>query len=213
MNDDLKLLITFLTDGNSMAKVALTIEHGMNGFWGDNYEYFGEPEVFLRYKEIMPLHVRNSMVSILAVETIFEIVHTQEIQQELEQDEDDIRRDMKEKIIVAMKNNAILWPSLSLLYVDYEQTVFQIKGVDYGWMLNIDLAENEMYAVCKEQASGGEWGDNPVDVEYINDIRESVREAVMILYPIVGNMPFSLFNGEKPINEGRVADFIGVHDA
>lgn len=75
MNDDLNLLITFLSTDEQLVKVAICIPHGMNHSNKDwrNYEYFGEPRIALLLQNAMPPHVKSFCNLILAVEHLFYI--------------------------------------------------------------------------------------------------------------------------------------------
>ncbi len=74
MDDDLNLLITFLSIHDEMVKVCIRIEHGMNNeYWGDGWRYWGDPDVIKEYRKIMPMHVESFCKKILMVEEIFDI--------------------------------------------------------------------------------------------------------------------------------------------
>lgn len=73
MNDDLNILITFLSTDKSIVKVMLHIQHGLNNGMFENWEWFGEPDVYCQYKELLPAHVVSFMDVILEVENIFHI--------------------------------------------------------------------------------------------------------------------------------------------
>tara|TARA_R110000772_G_scaffold5454_8_gene19539 strand:+ start:6443 stop:6670 length:228 start_codon:yes stop_codon:yes gene_type:complete len=73
MNDDLNLLVTFLSHDDSLVKVAMCIEHGMNDAEWLEYEFFREPEIEAVYRKAMPMHVESFCKTILAVELIFDI--------------------------------------------------------------------------------------------------------------------------------------------
>jgi len=73
MNDDLNLLITFLSIYKTTMKVAIKIEHGMNSWIRENYKYYGEDDVLVFLKEKMPPHVKNDCDIILDIEEIFYI--------------------------------------------------------------------------------------------------------------------------------------------
>ena len=72
MDDDLKVILTILTTGGNMAKVALIIPHGMNDFI--DYQYFAEPSIEAGYRENLPPHINDFMDRILAIEEILEVV-------------------------------------------------------------------------------------------------------------------------------------------
>ena len=71
MSDDLNLLITFLSTDNSMVRVAICIEHGLNDPKWTNWEYFGEPNMENTIHQAMPMHVASFCEHILDVEEIF----------------------------------------------------------------------------------------------------------------------------------------------
>ena len=73
MNDDLNLLITFLSTDGTMVKVAVCIPGGMNNRLFDDYEYFREPEVERRLMGQMNMHVESFCKHILDVEKLFDI--------------------------------------------------------------------------------------------------------------------------------------------
>ena len=73
MNDDLNLLITFLSTSDELVKVAICIEHGMNDIDWSDWEFFREPDIEKLYRDTMPMHVENFCKRILAVEDIFDI--------------------------------------------------------------------------------------------------------------------------------------------
>jgi len=78
MNDDLNLIVTILTVNNDMAKIAIGIPHGLNSPDWEDYKYFNEPEVFKKYRNIMPMYCATYMTKILDIEEIFTIVHAKE---------------------------------------------------------------------------------------------------------------------------------------
>lgn len=78
MNDDLNLVITFLTKNKRIAKVALHIEHGLNNGKLKDWNYFAEEDVLENYKKLLPMHVVSDMDVILGVEEIFWIVNSKE---------------------------------------------------------------------------------------------------------------------------------------
>lgn len=75
MNDDLKLILTVLTEYDNLSYIVLEIKHGMNDdFWRENFGYFSEEDVFTKYKELMPSHVQSFVKKILDVNEAFEII-------------------------------------------------------------------------------------------------------------------------------------------
>ena len=72
MNDDLNLLITFVSKSRTIDKVVLHVPHGMNTF--KEYEYFGEDDIWQKYEQLLPLHVTEFIDFVVSVEEIYEIV-------------------------------------------------------------------------------------------------------------------------------------------
>jgi len=72
MNADLHLLITILTTGKEMLKVAVKIPGGHDVL--HDWECFREPDVVEEYLHFIPQHVAEQMDVILEVEQITEVV-------------------------------------------------------------------------------------------------------------------------------------------
>ena len=70
MNDDLNLLLSLVTN-NTLVKVAIHIEHGLNNF--TSYEYFGEEDVIEKYNELLPEHLKPCLI--VAVERLQDIIY------------------------------------------------------------------------------------------------------------------------------------------
>ena len=75
MNDDLILLITFVSTSQTLDKVVLKIEHGLNNGKLEEYEYFKEEHVWEKYKKLLPTHVVDFISFVVEVEEIFEATH------------------------------------------------------------------------------------------------------------------------------------------
>ena len=71
MNDDLNLLITFVSKSRTLDKIAISIEHGMNTF--REYEYFNESDAWDKYEKFIPSHVFEFIDFVVQVEEIFHI--------------------------------------------------------------------------------------------------------------------------------------------
>ena len=71
MNDDLNIVISYVSKSKQLIKVALTIEHGLNNDVIPDWEYFREDDVAGKYLSILPLHVANNVDYIVSVEEIF----------------------------------------------------------------------------------------------------------------------------------------------
>ena len=70
MNDDLRLVLVILTHCDSLIKVAVRIEHGINDdFWGERYLDFHKDDVVEAYKKILPDYVSFSVKKILYIDT------------------------------------------------------------------------------------------------------------------------------------------------
>jgi len=73
MNDDLNLLITFLSNDNTMVKTAICVPHGKNLPEWELWRYFREDEVDVLLRNSMNLHVSSFCKTLLAVDIIFDI--------------------------------------------------------------------------------------------------------------------------------------------
>ena len=73
MNDDLNLLITFLTKSDSMNKIAICIPYGMNLPEWEIWRYFKEDVVEELLRGALPLHIETDCKTFLAVEEIYHI--------------------------------------------------------------------------------------------------------------------------------------------
>lgn len=71
MNDDLNILITFVSTSKTLDKVAIKIPHGMNEF--DGWEFYREDDVWQHMKRFIPPHVQTFIDFVVDVEEIFEI--------------------------------------------------------------------------------------------------------------------------------------------
>ena len=82
MNDDMCLLVSFLTKSDSILKVALEIEHGLNRENWDGYMYFREKHIETLIFDTLPRYIRSDVKSILAVEPIYAlIINKKELEQ------------------------------------------------------------------------------------------------------------------------------------
>ena len=73
MNDDLLLLITYISVDKQLVKVALKIEHGLNIEDFKSLKYFAESESLKTFKSILPEHVAMHMDYIVDLDRLFEI--------------------------------------------------------------------------------------------------------------------------------------------
>lgn len=77
MNDDLNLLVTYITFHLDLMKVAIHIPGGMNHrYWGEHYNLYGEKDVLEAYKKLLPNHISYGMNKIVSVETIGDVITT-----------------------------------------------------------------------------------------------------------------------------------------
>jgi hypothetical protein len=70
MSDDLIILLT-QTDGQQLFKTVLKCK--FNDFPEDSWKFFGEPEIYNRLLDMLPLHCRENG-KIVATESIYECV-------------------------------------------------------------------------------------------------------------------------------------------
>ena len=73
MNDDMLLLITYISVDKSLVKIATTIRGGLNREEFQNLKYFAEPEILKQWKDILPLHVANHIDFIVELDRLFDI--------------------------------------------------------------------------------------------------------------------------------------------
>ena len=71
MNDNLNLVISYISKDKSLTKVAISIEHGMNLPIGEQFKWFNEPDSFNLIKSYLPMHVVTDVDFIVDVEEIF----------------------------------------------------------------------------------------------------------------------------------------------
>lgn len=71
MSDDLCILIT-QTDGEQLFKTALKCK--LSDFPGDSWKYWGDPVVYNRLLDMLPLHVRENG-KIVMTEDIYECIN------------------------------------------------------------------------------------------------------------------------------------------
>ena len=59
MNDDMLLLISYISIDKSLVKIATTINGGLNRDEFQDLKYYAEPKILQQWKDILPLHVAN----------------------------------------------------------------------------------------------------------------------------------------------------------
>ena len=74
MNDDLNLIITYISKDYRMHKTVLQVEHGMNiDKWDNVLDYYNEPEINKTILDALPLHVSNHIHRISNIESAFDV--------------------------------------------------------------------------------------------------------------------------------------------
>ena len=70
MNDDLNLLITFVSMRRTIDKVALNIEHGMNNDVIPDWEHIRGYDMAEKYTALLPSHISEDIDFIISIEEI-----------------------------------------------------------------------------------------------------------------------------------------------
>lgn len=73
MNDDLNLIVTYVSKSKTLEKVFIKVEHGMNleDWCDDKWKFYKKPTVAKLIKDSLPLYVSNHIDFIVDVESIF----------------------------------------------------------------------------------------------------------------------------------------------
>jgi hypothetical protein len=78
MNDDLVLLVSYITKQKTLEKLVIHAEHGLNNGLLTDYQYYNEPEVFDNYMKLLPDYLSIHVDYIVGAEEIGNVTYIKE---------------------------------------------------------------------------------------------------------------------------------------
>lgn len=67
MNDDLNLLVSYISKEQDLIKIAMNIKGGLNSREWEDHEYYRDPKILEFYKNNLPEHIANDIDYIVEV--------------------------------------------------------------------------------------------------------------------------------------------------